>query len=136
MGHLRLQLADILPKVLNMEGSVRVQRQMASLRKKNQRLCEKSDFRAFATIGLVIQEDVSALVCNREFKLIWHQTCNKHARFACKLMKIDWQRCVREQDMELGRLTEAFHTRDADAIGAHYRHTMESWIAFAAEFGA
>ena len=136
LGHLRLQLADILPKMLDMKGAARVEQQMTSLREDNARLRDAPDFRAFATIGLAIQESVGALICNREFRLIWHQTYYKHARFAYKLMKVDWQRCVLEQDLELVRLIEAFRTRDAAAIGAHYRRTMEGWISFSDEFEA
>ena len=136
LGLLRLHLADILPKMLDMTCAISVAVRFETLREENARLQDMPDFNAFGTIGLAIQEGVGTLICNREFKLIWDQTYFKHSRFAYKLMRFDWHRCVREQDLELGRLVEALKSDDADVIGDHYRRTMKGWIRFADDFSA
>lgn len=135
LGHLRLSLTEILPNMLDMSGADAVRRQFLALKETNLQLLKRQDFHAYATIGVAIQEGVGGLIHNREFRSIWDKAYYRHSRFAYKLMKLDWDRCILGQDAELQGFITVLEKSDPHKLAAHYRKTFEFWMSFASSVG-
>lgn len=131
LGYLRMLLMGLLPDLLDMSGAKPIAQRFAELKERNLRLLDRQDFNAYGTIGVEIQESIAGLITNREFRTIWDNAYYKHSRFAYKLMKLDWKRCVLGQDTELDGYITALVARDADALAAHARKTLRFWMSFA-----
>ena len=131
LSQFRQQLALALESVADAGGFGAVADRFDMLLDETNTLLESPNVQAFAIIGMQIHENISNLVTNSEFKTVWDHLYYKHSRFAYRLMKTDWENCIKLQCGELEAFTYVLRNRGTSELAQLYREVIKTWSGYA-----